>query len=85
MYEQKAKYLMKKYKAVRRTRPDGNCFFRAFSYAYLERLLTDRKEYEKFYDFAKSSKDKLVSLGFSLFAVEDFYETVSIGFIKFHL
>lgn len=74
----KVKDLSAKYKYIRRTRPDGNCFFRAFSYAYLEHLATDKQEYEKFYEIAKNSKEILVALGFPQFTVEDFYETVSI-------
>lgn len=81
VYLLKVKDLTSKYKHIRRTRPDGNCFFRAFSYAYLENLLTDKTEYEKFYEIAKNSKDILVALGFSQFTVEDFYETVSVVFI----
>lgn len=76
VYLLKVKDLSSKYKNIRRTRPDGNCFFRAFSYAYLEHLLTNKSEYEKFYKIAKNSKEILVSLGFSQFTVEDFYETV---------
>ncbi|XP_061729660.1 ubiquitin thioesterase otubain-like [Cydia pomonella] len=75
VYLLKVKDLAAKYKYIRRTRPDGNCFFRAFSYAYLEHLLTDKAEYEKFHELAKNSKDTLVALGFSQFTVEDFYET----------
>ncbi|KAJ2950310.1 hypothetical protein O0L34_g11676 [Tuta absoluta] len=75
VYLLKVKDLSSKYKNIRRTRPDGNCFFRAFSYAYLEHLLTNKAEYDKFYEIAKNSKDILVALGFSQFTVEDFYET----------
>ena len=48
IYCQKARDLAGKYKTMRRTRPDGNCFFRAFSYAYLERLLDNREEYDRY-------------------------------------
>ncbi|XP_041985624.1 ubiquitin thioesterase otubain-like [Aricia agestis] len=75
VYLLKIKDLASKYKNIRRTRPDGNCFFRAFSYAYLEYLLTDKTEYDKFHEIAKDSKEVLVALGFSQFTVEDFYET----------
>ncbi|KAI5633854.1 peptidase c65 otubain domain-containing protein [Phthorimaea operculella] len=59
VYLLKVKDLSSKYKNIRRTRPDGNCFFRAFSYAYLEHLLTNKAEYDKFYEIAKNSKDIL--------------------------
>lgn len=77
VYLSKAKALAQKYTYMRRTRPDGNCFFRAFSYAYLERLINNREEYEKFKDLAQKSKDSLVALGFPIFTVEDFHDTVS--------
>ncbi|XP_047514005.1 ubiquitin thioesterase otubain-like [Pieris napi] len=75
VYLLKIKDLASKYTCIRRTRPDGNCFFRAFSYAYLEHLLKDKGEYEKFHEIAKNSKDILVALGFPQFTVDDFYET----------
>ncbi|KAK7868997.1 hypothetical protein R5R35_013915 [Gryllus longicercus] len=75
VYCQKVQDLSAKYKSMRRTRPDGNCFFRAFSYAYLEQLLNNPEEYERFYALASKSKDNLVALGFPQFTVEDFHDT----------
>ncbi|XP_012288736.1 ubiquitin thioesterase otubain-like [Orussus abietinus] len=75
VYLSKAKALGQKYSYFRRTRPDGNCFFRAFSYAYLERLIDNKEEYEKFRELALKSKDNLVALGFPQFTVEDFHDT----------
>lgn len=77
MYLEKVKDLSTKYKFVRRTRPDGNCFFRAFTYAYIEKLLEKREDFDSFYKLAESSKNPLVELGFPQFTVEDFYDTVS--------
>lgn len=77
IYLEKVKDLSSKYKYIRRTRPDGNCFFRAFSYANIERLLEDRVQFNEFYKLAEDSKDVLVELGFQKFTVEDFYDTVS--------
>lgn len=76
VYLSKAKALGQKYSYIRRTRPDGNCFFRAFSYAYLEKLIGNKEEYDKFRDLALKSKDSLVDLGFPQFTVEDFHDTV---------
>lgn len=76
VYCLKIKDLSAKYKSVRRTRPDGNCFFRAFSYAYLERLISDKEKYEDFVNLAQQSKEKLVELGFPQFTLEDFHDTV---------
>lgn len=39
--------LYKKYSYIRKTRPDGNCFYRAFGFAHLESLLDDSKELQK--------------------------------------
>ncbi|KAK7873426.1 hypothetical protein R5R35_000212 [Gryllus longicercus] len=75
VYCQKVRYLTTLYKSMRRTRPDGNCFYRAFIFSYLELLLTNKEEYERFYSIALKSKDKLVTLGFPQFTIEDFHET----------
>lgn len=73
---EKVKDLASKYKFIRRTRPDGNCFFRAFSYANIEILLGKKMEYDEFVEHAEASKNVLVELGFQQFTVEDFYDTV---------
>ncbi len=36
--------LQKKYSSIRKTRPDGNCFYRAFGFSHMESLLEDSKE-----------------------------------------
>lgn len=48
IYQAKVKDLLQNYRYFRRTRPDGNCFYRAFAYAYFERLLNYPSEYERF-------------------------------------
>jgi len=40
--------LEKKYSRFRRTRGDGNCFYRAFGFAYMELLLQDQEELARF-------------------------------------
>lgn len=75
VYQKKIKDLASKYKAMRRTRPDGNCFFRAFSYAFIENILPNKKEFDAFERLAQESKDNLVALGFPQFTVEDFHDT----------
>lgn len=77
VYLEKVKDLSAKYRHIRRTRPDGNCFFRAFSYANIERLLENKDEFNEFYNLAEASKNVLVELGFQQFTVEDFHDTVS--------
>ena len=53
VYISKIKDLSTKYRAIRRSRPDGNCFFRAFAYAYLEYLVRNKDEFQKFYENVK--------------------------------
>lgn len=75
VYQLKVKDLTSKYKNIRRTRPDGNCFFRAFCYAYLERLVQNRAEFKEFIARVQNSHHNLIQLGFPQFTVEDFYDT----------
>ena len=39
--------LLQKYSYIRKTRPDGNCFYRAFGFAHLEALLEDSQELQR--------------------------------------
>ncbi|XP_031629379.1 ubiquitin thioesterase otubain-like [Contarinia nasturtii] len=75
IYSSKLKYLKSKYKSIKKTRPDGNCFFRAFAYAYLEYLVKNQNEYEPFRKLSEESKDRLIKLGFPQFTLEDFHDT----------
>ncbi|XP_064425740.1 ubiquitin thioesterase OTUB1b [Latimeria chalumnae] len=75
VYQQKIKDLHKKYAYIRKTRPDGNCFYRAFGFSHLEALLEDSKELQKFKAIATKSKVDLVTQGFTEFTIEDFHNT----------
>uniref|UniRef100_A0AAY4AB55 ubiquitinyl hydrolase 1 n=1 Tax=Denticeps clupeoides TaxID=299321 RepID=A0AAY4AB55_9TELE len=75
VYQQKIKDLQKKYVSIRKTRPDGNCFYRAFGFSHLESLLDDTKELQRFKAIAAKSKLDLVSQGFTEFTIEDFHNT----------
>ncbi|XP_062820973.1 ubiquitin thioesterase OTUB1 isoform X1 [Anolis carolinensis] len=75
VYQQKIKDLLKKYSYIRKTRPDGNCFYRAFGFSHLEALLEDGKELQRFKEVAAKSKEVLVSQGFTEFTIEDFHNT----------
>ena len=82
IYQNKIKHLEKDYECIRRTRPDGNCFFRAFGFAYFESLLlgdektekANREELDKFIEFTKRSKEELINLGLPSVTIEDFFE-----------
>jgi len=75
IYKLKVSDLASKYKSIRKTRPDGNCFFRAFAYAYLEYLVRNKEDYEQFRELAQSSRERLIKLGFPQFTLEDFHDT----------
>uniref|UniRef100_A0A7N4V3Z1 Ubiquitin thioesterase OTUB1 n=2 Tax=Sarcophilus harrisii TaxID=9305 RepID=A0A7N4V3Z1_SARHA len=75
IYQQKIKDLHKKYSYIRKTRPDGNCFYRAFGFSHLEALLEDSKELQRFKAISAKSKEDLVSQGFTEFTIEDFHNT----------
>uniref|UniRef100_A0A2H8TDF9 ubiquitinyl hydrolase 1 n=2 Tax=Melanaphis sacchari TaxID=742174 RepID=A0A2H8TDF9_9HEMI len=75
VYLTKIQDLNKKYKCMRRARPDGNCFFRSFAFAYFEYLIDHNEEYKHFKERALKSKDELISCGFTQFTLEDFHDT----------
>jgi ubiquitin thioesterase protein OTUB1 len=81
------RYLASKYQ-IRRVRGDGNCFYRAFLFAYLENLLimhasadksvsdvaeVERKRME---DLVMNSKEELVAIGYSDMVIESFHDTL---------
>lgn len=74
IYQEKIQNLSTKYQKIRQIRPDGNCFFRAVLFAYLERLIHDPSDYARFQSVAKHSKDSLVAFGFPALTIEDFHE-----------
>jgi hypothetical protein len=47
IYQEKIQNLSTKYQKIRQIRPDGNCFFRAVLFAYLERLIHDPSDYAR--------------------------------------
>jgi len=76
VYLKKLTTLSTTYPSYRRIRPDGNCFYRAFSFKLLEYLLlnTTQLELESFIEKFKLKRELLTAVGFNQFTVEDFYE-----------
>ena len=74
VYRDKIQELTKTYARLRRMRPDGNCFFRACSYAALEGLLGKVEEAKAFRVKVVESRDKLNQAGFTQFTIDDFYD-----------
>ncbi|KAK0056914.1 ubiquitin thioesterase OTUB1 [Biomphalaria pfeifferi] len=75
VYRHKIEDLKTRYANMRKTRGDGNCFFRAFGFAFLESLIKDPTDYSRFLELVTKSKDELIALGFPQFTLEDFYDT----------
>ena len=68
---------------MRQVRGDGNCFYRALLYSYLELLLVGLEndvsefaiqELTRMRSFINKSKDDLLALGYSEFTIESFYD-----------
>ncbi|XP_068659139.1 OVARIAN TUMOR DOMAIN-containing deubiquitinating enzyme 1 [Aristolochia californica] len=72
---EKIKILEESYAAIRRTRGDGNCFFRSFMFAYLEHILEsqDGAEVARVRACVEQCKKTLQSLGYADFTFEDFF------------
>ena len=62
------------YSQFRRTRPDGNCFFRAFGFRLFEKLLNDEDRLSQVRATIVPSLQQMVKLGMPEFTVEDFYD-----------
>ncbi|XP_058092905.1 OVARIAN TUMOR DOMAIN-containing deubiquitinating enzyme 1-like [Magnolia sinica] len=73
--QEKIKMLAEQYAAIRRTRGDGNCFFRCFMFSYLEHILEsqDKAEVERITASVEQCKKTLQSLGYADFTFEDFF------------
>ncbi|XP_022025914.1 OVARIAN TUMOR DOMAIN-containing deubiquitinating enzyme 1 isoform X1 [Helianthus annuus] len=72
---EKIKVLSEKYAAIRRTRGDGNCFFRSFMFSYLEHILEsqDQAEVEHVKANVEKCRKTLQDLGYADFTFEDFF------------
>ncbi|MED6162668.1 hypothetical protein PIB30_072728, partial [Stylosanthes scabra] len=72
---EKIKVLDEQYAAIRRTRGDGNCFFRGFMFSYLEHILVsqDQAEVDRIQANIEKSRNALQSLGYADLTFEDFF------------
>lgn len=80
------KYLAERYRCMRRVRGDGNCFYRAVLFGYLERLLTCKleegqlpsnkadAELDRMKAKIAGSMHELVAVGYEEYAIEVFYD-----------
>jgi len=74
VYQSKIVDIQKDYKFIRRTRPDGNCFFRAYCYSLLEALIVKPELRPAIKQKVVDAKQLLTDAGMTQFTVEDFYE-----------
>ena len=74
-FRKNAGQLQKKYANIRRTRPDGNCYYRAVAFAQFERMLKDADEAKRFRKLVEEAKNTMIQqLGYPEFTTEDFYD-----------
>mmetsp|Transcript_50291 Transcript_50291/g.129617 ORF Transcript_50291/g.129617 Transcript_50291/m.129617 type:complete len:256 (-) Transcript_50291:67-834(-) len=66
--------LQKRFDGMRRTRPDGNCFYRAYLFGVFEQLVGQKERYANFTARAKESLAFCVEAGYEKVAIEDFHE-----------
>lgn len=76
VFREKAKQLAETYAKLRRSRGDGNCFFRCFIFAYLEGLCrrADAQELEGARGTVRAWRAKLLEVGFQELVFEDAME-----------
>lgn len=78
VFVSKIKSLQNSYASLRRTRQDGNCFYRSFWFGLLEALILrrDNTETERLVKCLEGWKDKLISVGFQELVFEDALDLV---------
>ena len=81
-------YLSRTFAGMRKIRGDGNCFYRAFLFSYLENILVGlrsgdasrasqtKAELQRLKDVFSSSRADLVAVGYQEFAFETFYDVI---------
>lgn len=74
IFVKKIKHLSAQFPRFRRTRGDGNCFFRAFGFALFEALCANKEELARITAVVEGSLEKLVVIGYPEMTSEDFYE-----------
>ncbi|XP_038192692.1 ubiquitin thioesterase OTUB2 isoform X1 [Arvicola amphibius] len=64
IYQRKIQELSKRFTSIRKTKGDGNCFYRALGYSYLESLLGKSREILKFKERVLQTPNDLLAAGF---------------------
>ncbi|XP_006165458.1 ubiquitin thioesterase OTUB2 [Tupaia chinensis] len=73
IYQRKIQELSKRFTAIRKTKGDGNCFYRALGYSYLESLLGKSREILKFKERVLQTPNDLLAAGFEEHRFRNFF------------
>ncbi|XP_055449197.1 ubiquitin thioesterase OTUB2 isoform X2 [Psammomys obesus] len=73
IYQRKIQELSKRFTSIRKTKGDGNCFYRALGYAYLESLLGKSREIVKFKEHVLQTPNDLLAAGFEEHKFRNFF------------
>ncbi|XP_062946544.1 ubiquitin thioesterase OTUB2 isoform X2 [Cynocephalus volans] len=73
IYQRKIQELSKRFTAIRKTKGDGNCFYRALGYSYLESLLGKSREILKFKEHLLQTPNDLLAAGFEEHKFRNFF------------
>uniref|UniRef100_A0A8C6IGW2 ubiquitinyl hydrolase 1 n=1 Tax=Mus spicilegus TaxID=10103 RepID=A0A8C6IGW2_MUSSI len=73
IYQRKIQELSKRFTSIRKTKGDGNCFYRALGYSYLESLLGKSREILKFKERVLQTPNDLLAAGFEEHKFRNFF------------
>uniref|UniRef100_D3ZAR8 ubiquitinyl hydrolase 1 n=1 Tax=Rattus norvegicus TaxID=10116 RepID=D3ZAR8_RAT len=73
IYQRKIQELSKRFTSIRKTKGDGNCFYRALGYSYLESLLGKGREILKFKERVLQTPNDLLAAGFEEHKFRNFF------------
>lgn len=70
--------LSKRFSSIRRIRPDGNCFYRAYLFGILEQIAGNKERHAAFTATAKQTLQYCLDVGYEKVAVEDFADVFNM-------
>ncbi|XP_064148980.1 ubiquitin thioesterase OTUB2 isoform X1 [Loxodonta africana] len=73
IYQRKIQELSKRFTSIRKTKGDGNCFYRALGYSYLESLLGRSREILRFKERVLQTPNDLLAAGFEEHKFRNFF------------
>uniref|UniRef100_A0ABI7Z7L9 ubiquitinyl hydrolase 1 n=1 Tax=Felis catus TaxID=9685 RepID=A0ABI7Z7L9_FELCA len=73
IYQRKIQELSKRFTEIRKTKGDGNCFYRALGYSYLESLLGKSRDILRFKERVLQTPNDLLAAGFEEHKFRNFF------------